>query len=81
MFQELELKIAAELINKYKSLEKLLEKANEIPQNKRRETILQNKDKALLSRKLVELKIDVPVKQKLETFELKKLINKNYMIF
>ena len=67
------IKTAAELINKYKSLEKLLEKANEIPQNKRRETILQNKDKALLSRKLVELKIDVPVKQKLETFELKKI--------
>jgi len=64
-------KTAAELINKYKSLEKLLERANEISQNKRRETILQNKDKALLSRKLVELKIDVPVKQKLETFELK----------
>ena len=67
------IKTAAELINKYKSLEKLLEKASEIPQYKRRETILQNKDKALLSRKLVELKIDVPVKQKLETFELKKI--------
>ena len=67
------IKTAAELINKYKSLEKLLEKASEIPQNKRRETILQNKDKALLSRKLVELKIDVPVTQKLETFELKKI--------
>ena len=67
------IKTAAELINKYKTLEKLLEKASEIPQNKRRETILQNKDKALLSRKLVELKIDVPVKQELETFELKKI--------
>ncbi len=67
------IKTAAELINKYKSLEKLLEKASEIPQNKRRETLLQNKDKALLSRKLVELKIDVPVKQKLETFEIKKI--------
>ena len=67
------IKTAAELINKYKTLEKVLEKANEIPQNKRRETILQNKNKALLSRKLVELKIDVPVKKKLETFELKKI--------
>jgi DNA polymerase-1 len=67
------IKTAAELINKYKSLEKLLEKANEIPQNKRRETILQNKDKAILSRKLAELKIDVQVEQKLETFELKKI--------
>ena len=67
------IKTAAELINKYKSLEKLLEKANEIPQNKRRETILENKNKAILSRRLVELKKDVPVKQKLETFTLNKI--------
>ena len=67
------IKTAAELINKYKSLDKLLEKANEIPQKKRRETILENKNKAILSRKLVELKSDVPVKQKLETFVLKKI--------
>ena len=75
------IKTAAELINKYKSLEKLLEKAHEIPQNKRRETILENKDKALLSRKLVELKTDVPVKQKLETFELKKIDKEKLYIF
>ena len=31
------IKTAAELINKYKSLEKLLERAGEIKQNKRRE--------------------------------------------
>ena len=67
------IKTAAELINKYKSLEKLLEKAHEIPQNKRRETILENKNKAILSRKLVELKSDVPVKQKIETFVLKQI--------
>ena len=67
------IKTAAELINKYKSLETLLEKAHEIPQKKRRETILENKNKAILSRKLVELKNDVPVKQKIETFTLKKI--------
>tara|TARA_B100000700_G_scaffold316804_1_gene407003 strand:+ start:1641 stop:4400 length:2760 start_codon:yes stop_codon:yes gene_type:complete len=67
------IKTAAELINKYKSLEKLLQNAEKIPQNKRRETILKNKDKALLSRKLVELKIDVPVKKDLKSFELKKI--------
>ena len=37
-------KTAAELINKYGNLEKLLEKADEIKQNKRRETILENKE-------------------------------------
>ena len=46
------IKTAAELINKYKNLENLLSKASEIPQNKRRETLLANKDKALLSKKL-----------------------------
>ena len=66
-------KTAAELINKYKTLEKLLDDAHEIKQNKRRETILKNKNKAILSRKLVELKNDVPVKQKIETFTLKKI--------
>ncbi|MDA9676793.1 DNA polymerase I [bacterium] len=65
------IKTAAELINKYKNLDILLKRANEIPQNKRRETLLQNKDKALLSRKLVTLKNDVPVKDNLSSFILK----------
>jgi len=70
------IKTAAELINKYGSLEKLLEKAEEIKQNKRRETIIENKNKALLSKKLVTLKKDVPVEKKIEEFILKK-IDKN----
>ena len=64
-------KTAAELINKYGNLEKLLSKAHEIKQNKRRETILENKDKAIISKKLVTLKKDVPVKAKLSDFILK----------
>ncbi len=56
------IKTAAELINKYKNLDNLLDRASEIPQNKRRETLLLNKDKALLSKQLVTLKDDVPVK-------------------
>jgi DNA polymerase I len=66
-------KTAAELINKYGTLEKLLENANEIKQNKRRETLLNNKDKAILSKKLVTLKKDVPVEINLEEFELNKI--------
>ncbi len=65
------IKTASELINKYKTLDKLLEKADEITQNKRRETLLTNKDKALLSRQLVTLKDDVPVKDELDSFILK----------
>jgi DNA polymerase I len=67
------IKTAAELINKYKTLEVLLKKANEIPQNKRRETLLTNKDKAILSKKLVTLKDDVPVKDDLSSFALKEI--------
>ena len=56
------IKTAAELINKYVNLEKLLESAHEIKQNKRRETLIKNKDKALISKKLVTLKHDAPIK-------------------
>ena len=66
-------KTAAELINKYGNLEKLLSKAHEIKQNKRRETILENKDKALISKKLVTLKKDVPIKMKLDDFVIKNI--------
>ncbi len=65
------IKTAAELINKYKNLDNLLKKADEIPQKKRKETLLQNKEKALLSRQLVTLKNDVPVKEDPSTFLLK----------
>jgi len=61
-------KTAAELINKYKTLDVLLKNIEEIPQNKRRETLLANKDKAILSKKLVTLKDDVPVKEEPESF-------------
>ena len=64
-------KTAAELINKYKTLDVLLKNIHEIPQNKRRETLLTNKDKAILSKKLVTLKNDVPVKEKPEDFIMK----------
>ena len=47
------IKTASELINKYKNLETLLKKAGEIPQKKRKETLIQNKELALISKKLV----------------------------
>jgi len=67
------IKTASELINKYKTLDILLKRASEIPQNKRRETLLANKDKAILSKKLVTLKDDVPVKDDLSSFILKNI--------
>jgi len=74
-------KTAAELINKYKNLDTLLKRASEIPQNKRRETLLENKNKALLSRKLVTLKGDVPVKDDPDSFALKDVNKENLFNF
>ena len=69
-------KTAAELIKEYGTLENLLKNAKNIKQNKRRETLIENKDKALISKKLVTLKNDVPIKNELNEFELKQ-IDKN----
>ncbi|MDB9791968.1 DNA polymerase I [Candidatus Pelagibacter sp.] len=66
-------KTAAELINKYGTLEKLLDNAQEIKQNKRRETLIENKDKAIISKKLVTLMKDAPVERKIEEFNLKEI--------
>ncbi len=66
-------KTAAELINKYGNLETLLKSAHEIKQNKRRETLIENQEKAIISKKLVTLKHDAPIKQKLDDFKLKEI--------
>ena len=65
------IKTAAELINTFGTLDKLLNNAHTIKQNKRRETLIENKDKAIISKKLVTLKKDVPVKENLDDFILK----------
>jgi len=75
------IKTASELINKYKNLDTLLSKAGEIKQNKRRETLLNNKDKALLSKKLVTLKDDVPVKEDLNSFLMKEVKKETLFTF
>ena len=69
-------KTAAELINKYGTLEKLLDNTHEIKQNKRRETLLENKDKAILSKKLVTLEKNSPVNKPIEDFKLKEIDKK-----
>ena len=66
-------KTAAELINKYGDLETLLKSASEIKQNKRRETLLENQDKAIISKKLVTLKNDAPIEKNPEEFQLKQI--------
>ncbi len=66
-------KTAAELINKYRTLDTLLKSTHEIKQNKRRETLIENKDKALISKELVTLKHDAPVDRDLSEFKLKEM--------
>ncbi|KAB1072151.1 DNA polymerase I [Methylobacterium planeticum] len=66
------LKTAAALIKEFGSLEALLERAGEIKQPKRRETLLANVDQARLSRKLVALEESVPVPVPLDALRLPK---------
>jgi DNA polymerase-1 len=58
-------KTAAQLIGEYGDLETLLKRAPEIKQDKRRQALIENADKARLSKKLVTLddlvKLDVPI--------------------
>ena len=58
-------KTAAQLIGEYGDLETLLKRANEIKQEKRRQSLIDNADMARLSKKLVTLddrvELDVPI--------------------
>ena len=74
-------KTAAELINQYGNLENLLKNTAKIKQNKRRESIQENKDKAIISKKLVTLKKDVPVKDQITDFQLKEVDKKKLYSF
>jgi DNA polymerase-1 len=65
-------KTAAQLINEYGDLETLLKRAGEIKQPKRREALQQNAELARISRKLVELRDDVPTPAEPEAFDKKK---------
>jgi DNA polymerase-1 len=60
------IKTAALLINEYGDLDTLLDRAEEIKQKKRRENLIEFADLARVSRELVRLKQDVPVKESLD---------------
>jgi DNA polymerase I len=60
------IKTAAQLINEFGDVETLLERAGEIKQPKRRESLIDNADQVRLSKQLVMLKDDVPVTLDLE---------------
>jgi DNA polymerase-1 len=64
-------KTAAELLMQFGSLDAILERANEIKQPKRRETVINFADQIRLSRQLVTLKDDVPVETPWESFAVR----------
>ena len=66
------LKTAALLINEYGSLEELLDRASEIKQPKRRETLIDNRAQILTSKQLVSLDADVPLEVTLDQLEVLK---------
>ncbi len=63
-------KTAAQLLEQFGDLDTLLARAGEIKQEKRRQTIIDNADKARISRELVRLKNDVPLPEGLDDLVL-----------
>ncbi len=63
-------KTAAQLLEQFGDLDTLLVRAGEIKQEKRRQSIIDNADKARISRDLVTLKNDVPVVEGLDELVL-----------
>lgn len=67
-------KTAAELINNFGTLEELLDRASEIKQPKRRQTLIDFREQIEISKKLVTLKDDVPNIVPVEEFRVKEPI-------
>ncbi|MCH8172014.1 MAG: DNA polymerase I [Proteobacteria bacterium] len=66
-------KTAAELINTYGDLETLLERAEEIKQPKRRESLINHAEDARIAKQLVTLKQDVPLDQGVDDFKVREI--------
>ena len=64
-------KTAALLINEYGDLDNLLERAGEIKQPKRRETLINNADQIRLSRQLVQLDCNTPLDFTIDDLEIR----------
>ena len=66
-------KTASLLINQFGSLNRLLENASTIKQQKRREVLIQEKDLILISKELVCLKKDVPLTKNINELSVSKI--------
>ena len=74
-------KTASQLINEYGSLEKLLDNASSIKQEKRRESLLNNAELAIVSKKLVSLFSDVPIPYKISDLKWTSRNDDNLLAF
>ena len=74
-------KTAAELIHQYGDVETLLASLHEIKQPKRRETLMQHAEDARLSRRLVELKRDIPLPQPIDDLHAQPLDTDRLLAF
>ena len=74
-------KTASQLINEYGSLEKLLDNASSIKQEKRRESLLNNAELAIVSKKLVSLFSDVPIPYKISDLKWTPRNDDNLLVF
>ncbi len=74
-------KTAALLINEYGDLDTLLERAAEIKQPKRRQTLIENADQIRLSRQLVTLDCDMELDYDLDSLEVQEPIADDLLAF
>ena len=75
------IKTAALLINEFGSLEELLNRAKEIKQPKRRQTLIEKRDQIELSKKLVQLNCETPLDFTLDDLAVKDPVPGKLMAF
>ena len=74
-------KTAAQLIEEFGDLESLLSRAEEIKQKKRRENLIEFADQARISKELVTLKVDTPVKDSIDDFVMRPIDRDKLLAF
>jgi len=74
-------KTAALLVNEFNTLEELLDRANEIKQPKRRESLLDNRAQIELSKRLVQLDCDMDLDFTLDDLEVMDPVPKDLLSF
>lgn len=75
------IKTAALLVNEFNTLEELLDRANEIKQPKRRESLLDNRAQIELSKRLVQLDCDMDLDFTLDDLEVMDPVPKDLLSF